>query len=53
VRGRKVGSEGAWKEFASASAAARKLGLGFYQGGISAVASGKVKQTGGWVFEWM
>ena len=48
VRGRRLG-EGAWTSYASVSEAARQLGL--YQGHVSACSAGKLKQTGGFEFE--
>jgi hypothetical protein len=48
VRGREVGSEGEWRHFPSCAAAARELGPNC---NVSAAASGKRTQTGGWTFE--
>ena len=49
VLGRRHGSE-EWVEYASASAAARALGLA--QGGVSGCCRGKTKRTGEYEFEW-
>jgi hypothetical protein len=48
VRGRRVGEE-VWKEYPSAKAAARNLGLN--QGHVSDCCAGKQTQTGGFVFQ--
>jgi hypothetical protein len=50
VRGRKIGTD-EWTHFESCSAAARELGSAFDPGSIMAVANGRVKQPGGWTFE--
>ena len=44
-----IGEAGEQRSFASISDAARQLNL--YSGSISAVLSGRLKQTGGWTFE--
>ncbi|KAJ1618906.1 hypothetical protein T492DRAFT_1089758, partial [Pavlovales sp. CCMP2436] len=51
VRGRKQGTEDEWRQFESCSAAARELGPGFHQSGVSGVANGRIPHSGSWTFE--
>ncbi|KAJ1623854.1 hypothetical protein T492DRAFT_882942 [Pavlovales sp. CCMP2436] len=52
VRGRKQGTADEWRQFESCSAAARKLGPGFYATNIGKVASGSRTNLRGWTFEY-